>query len=75
MVKSIIDVIEQIEVYKKHKNEIFQSNWKAKPYSNDIYKVLVSELQGMSEKSIQMSINRNIKEIWADQQVSIRIIK
>lgn len=75
MVKSIIDVIEQIEVYKKHKNEIFQSNGKAKPYFNDIYKVLVSELQGMSEKSIQMSINRNIKEIWADQQVSIRIIK
>lgn len=72
MVKSIIDVQKQIEIYKKYKNKIFQ-NGKAKPCSDEIYKTLISELEGMSKKSIQTSINRNLKTIMADQQVSVKI--
>lgn len=63
IVKSLIDVKAQVAVFKKHKDEIFNTNGKAKPYSDVIYKTLASKLKGMSEKAIQSSINRNVKLI------------
>jgi len=63
MVKSLIDVVIQIEVYKKYKKEIFQPNGKPKKCSDKIYEKLMKELKGMTPKAIQVSIDRNIKSI------------
>lgn len=63
MVKSLIDIETQIEIYKKHKEDIFQPNGKPKKCADKIYDKLVKELNGMSPKAIQISINRNIKSI------------
>lgn len=68
MGKSVIDL--KVQVFKKYKNNVFQTNGKAKPISDAIYEVLIRELNGMTKKSIQTSINRNTKEILANQQVS-----
>lgn len=72
MVNSTTDINLQIEVYKKYKSEIFQSNGKAKPCSDNVYTTLIGELKNMSKKSIQTSINRNIKKILADHEVSVK---
>lgn len=63
MVKSLIDVETQIEVYKKYKNDLFQPNGKPKKCADKIYEKLVKELKGVTPKAIQVSINRNIKSI------------
>lgn len=49
MVKSLIDPMDQIVVYKQHKNEIFNSNGKAKPYSDSIYDTLKLKLLDKKE--------------------------
>ncbi len=74
MVRSLIDVKVQIKVYKKYKSQLFQENGKAHSCSNEIYNTLIEKLEGMTRKSIQTSINRNVKEILADDEVSGKMI-
>lgn len=69
-ITSLIDVEDQIKIYKKYKSSIFQSNGKAQPCSHDIYVELIKELEGMNAKSIQTSINRNKNKILNDNEVS-----
>lgn len=63
MARSLIDIEFQINVYKKYKNNIFQANGKAVSCSNQIYLSLTKELNGMTPKAIQMSINRHATAI------------
>lgn len=63
MVKSLIDVRTQIEVFKKYKKDLFQQNGKPKTCSDKIYEILIKELKGMTPKAIQVSIDRNKKSI------------
>lgn len=58
MVRSLIDVDEQLKVYRKYKDKIFQNDGKAHQTKNEIYQTLTSELVGMTPKAIQTSINR-----------------
>lgn len=43
MGKSLIDIETQIEIYKKHKEDIFQPNGKPKKCADKIYDKLVKE--------------------------------
>lgn len=73
MVKSLIPVENQIKVYKKYKDKIFKPDGTtALGYSEEIYKTLTRELKGMSDKAIQLSINRNVKLILAVSVTSVR---
>lgn len=75
MVRSIIDKKTQIKIYKKYKDRIFQGNGKALPCSNEIYKTLVNELEGMNAKCIQMNINRHVEEILSKDEVSRKMCR
>lgn len=63
MVKPLIDKKIQLAVFKKYKDQLFQANGKAKSCKESIYEILIKELEGMSAKSIQTSINRNAEFI------------
>lgn len=70
MVKPTIAKEIQIKIFRKFKSEILQVNGNAQPCTHKIYEKLMKELQGMSEKSIQTSINRKISDIFDEEKVS-----
>lgn len=75
MVKPTIAAEVQIKIFRKFKSEILQVNGKAHPCTHKIYEKLMKELEGMSEKSIQTSINRKISDIFAEEEVSFFGVK
>lgn len=64
MVNYKIDINVLERVYNKYKNEIFQKNGRAELCSDIVYQTLLSEFQGMNEKSIQTSISFNWKRVF-----------
>lgn len=69
MARPLINIDFQINVYKKYISEIFQDKGKAVTCSSEIYNVLTKELDGMTAKAIQTSINRHAPAI------RVRILK
>ncbi len=57
MVNSLINVMVQVEIFKKFRELIFRRNGKAKPCSDEIYEQLAEELKGMTKKSINRHVH------------------